>query len=184
MHNDPVNATDPTGMYTCANDDCTMANIDNEVGADPIPPIDDSLAGGPEDTRTKTITFKNDVPGLPSTNVAIDTETAAMVEEALMDSSAQSININSTTGGNRRMPSRHAMSKAVDINRVDGGRVDDPNNADAVSDLQDSFAGHSNIRENYGPSINEKTVNGITTDRSNNARIVALHRNHIHASGQ
>jgi uncharacterized protein RhaS with RHS repeats len=136
------------------------------------------LPGGPNGPR---ITFNNDVPGGPSTNLPVTDATAEMIEKAVVDAGFD-ININSTKGGTHSATSRHPLGMACDINEVDGKRVDDPTNMSPVKDLQDAFNRQPNIRENYGPFLNTKTeTNGTLTQRPNMA---ATHQNHIHATGQ
>lgn len=199
--NDPINATDPTGMYTCADTACTTATIDQYPN--PTVTVTEGHLGpeisvdlGPE------ITFNNDVAGGPSTNLPVTTETAKMVEGAVVNSGVDSVNINSTLGsaGVSRTSPAHPSGRAVDINEVNGQRVDSPANSSAVSDLQNAFAGQSNIRENYGPSRVEITgsvgsspinrANPASTQRTPwgskayNRSVVTKHLDHIHASGQ
>ena len=165
--NDPVNWMDPFGL-------------DRLISPRPGGP------GGP------VITFNNDDPNGASPNQPVTDATAAMVESAVVNSGVSSVNINSTTGGHASNPdSRHNQKKAVDINSVNGkpvpnaGKGSDPCDpaADPVGDLQKAFAGEPNIRENFGPSRNEKTgtPGGPVTPRPDQA---AGHGNHIHASGQ
>jgi hypothetical protein len=178
--NDPVNNTDPTGMVACQDANCDTAKIDHEVtkGA---PPIDSSLGGNP-DAETVLITFENDDPNGADTDQAITTETAMMVEEAARNSDAFHVNINSTNGGQHSPRSRHSTGQAVDINRVDGGRVDDATNSGAVDNLQSAFAQTSNVRENFGP--NSQTATRTDGTIRNVPAVAAGHQNHIHASGQ
>ena len=134
--------------------------------------------GGP---NGPTITFNNDVPGGPSTNLPVTDATAEMIEEAVVDAGFD-ININSTRGGIHSPTSRHPLGMACDINEVDGKKVDDPTNKNPVKALQEAFNRHPNIRENYGPHLNTKTEsNGTVTQRPNMA---PTHQDHIHATGQ
>ena len=92
------------------------------------------------------------------------------------------ININSTVRG-PCIKSAHCYANAVDINRVNGLRVDNASNLSDVTKLQNAFQGHANIRENYGPAFNMKTLSsGVIQNRANNSYLVNLHKNHIHSS--
>ncbi|MDO6567230.1 RHS repeat-associated core domain-containing protein [Alteromonas sp. 1_MG-2023] len=181
--NDPINATDPTGMTTCLNKDCSRSSVDTDVNGD----------------GKTNITFVNDVSGAPAPPNDFTTETATMIENAVRDSGVDSVNINSTSGsvGVNRSSPRHGNGQAADINSVNGQPVDQ--NGQGVQDLQDAFANQGNIRENYGPSRVEVTgANGTTVNRANpnstaktpwgsrayNRNVVRKHRNHIHVSGQ
>jgi len=97
------------------------------------------------------------------------------------------VNINSTV----RPPdpnspaSHHPRGNAVDINRVNGKRVDNPTNRSAVGALQDAAAKQPGIRENFGPTQNTRTeLSGTRTNKSSSAKIVAGHQNHVHISSQ
>jgi hypothetical protein len=129
------------------------------------------------------VTFKNDTPGGQSTDKPISTATAQMVEKALKDSGVSSANVNSTTGGNHAPTSRHSSGQAVDINRVNGERVS-PTNAGAAA-VQNAAANTGNIRENFGPTVMEKTTApGRLAAPIMNQRLIDEHQNHIHLSGQ
>jgi RHS repeat-associated protein len=184
VSNDPVNKTDPNGTYKCANANCTTAKIDSRISQKPIPPIVSNVAGNPKPPASTIVTFKNDVPGGPHTNRPIDTNTAKMVEDGIRDAAVESVNINSSTGGHNS--GRHPMGKAVDVNRVNGARVDDSANSRPVKSLQDSFSAQPNIRENFGPTRVEKTTDpgSAPKDMSNNEDLVDQHANHLHFSGQ
>jgi len=137
------------------------------------------------------ITFVNDNPRNPTPRQPVTTETAGMVTAAILDSGVRSANINSTTGGHAHNPnSRHVQGRAVDINRVNGLPVgttsapnSDPRAIEASRALQAAYRRQPNIRENFGPSFQEKTLSG-------GRRPVPMpsqepgHRNHLHASGQ
>jgi len=142
--NDPVNGFDPTGLATCADPDCKTSTIDSEVNQGPAS-IDSSLQGDPNG-QSALVTFNNDDPNGASPNQPVATETALAVEGGIRESGVSSVNINSTTGGSHSATSRHGSGQAVDINRVNGKRVDDPSNAGAVGDLQSGLANQSKIR--------------------------------------
>ena len=181
--NNPINMTDPTGMYTCADEACDTATIDSTIHRS-APPIDSSLAGDPNAAPPVSVTFVNDVPGGPSTDLPVTTEMAIMVESAVVESGVDHVNINSTRGsvGVSRTSPRHANGQAVDIDQINGQDVDSPSNFGAVSDLQSAFSRQTNIRENLGPAINQKTeTSGSITPKPH---LAATHRDHIHVSGQ
>jgi RHS repeat-associated protein len=129
--------------------------------------------GGPE------ITFENDVRGGPSTNLPVSDQTAEMIEQVVADTGL-SININSTTGGKHETSSAHPRGLAVDINKVSGQPLSVCNPTADL--LQRAFNRHSNIRENFGPAFQTKTLeDGSRIDKPTMAR---SHRSHIHVSGQ
>jgi len=129
--------------------------------------------GGPE------ITFENDVRGGPSTNLPVSDQTAEMIEQVVTDTGLN-ININSTTGGDHDPGSAHPSGLAVDINKVSGQAVSVCNPSVAL--LQQAFNRHPNIRENFGPAFQTKTLeDGSRIDKPTMAR---RHQTHIHVSGQ
>ena len=179
-NNNSYRFTDPTGMLSCANSDCSKANISSQIPK--AVPVDSSLPGNPN-TPVVTVTFINDTPGGPSTDRPISTATAQMVETSLKDSGVSSANINSTTGGDHAPTSLHGSGRAVDINRVNGERVS-PSNAGAAA-VQNAAANTGNIRENFGPAAMQKTtVPGGTPQPVMNPKLTEDHRNHLHISGQ
>lgn len=137
-------------------------------------------AGGPVD-RGPQITFVNDNPRNPSPNLPLTPTTARMTGAAVLQSGLDTVNINSTTGGGHSPRSRHYGGMAVDVNRVNGQRVDaDPV---AAAALQNAFAAQPDIRENCGPTFQHKTPFAGGTPVAVPA-VRAGHRNHIHASSQ
>ena len=127
------------------------------------------------------ISFVNDDPNGASTDLAVRNELATMVEDVVRDTGLD-ININSTVRG-PCTNSAHCFANAVDINRINGMRVDNPANLSNVTKLQNAFQNHANIRENYGPAFNLKTVGpGQVQNRASSSFIVNLHKDHIHAS--
>ncbi len=142
--NDPINASDPSGMTTCLDSKCERSAIDTDVDGD----------------GTVDVTFKNDNPQNPPPPNDLDTDTAKLVENSIKESGVDTVNINSTTGGKHGKHSRHPGGKAVDIDTVNGK----PANANnpGVKKLQDAASNQQNIRENFGPASNTKTV--ITYD--------------------
>jgi RHS repeat-associated protein len=186
-YNDPINGFDPSGRSTCANDDCSESYIDPYVGQEGSPSIDSSLEGSGEYVAPAEITFENEVEGGRDPNQPVKTELANTVENAVAESGASSVNINSTKRDfNPAEPnSLHPVSNAVDINRVNGKRVDDPTNIGAVTDLQNSIGNQPGTRSNFGPSQNTRTsVGGTVTDKSGSAGIVNAHQNHVHVTSQ
>lgn len=181
--NDPINSTDPTGMYTCADKACDTATIDRYPN--PTATVTEGQFGpeitvdlGPE------ITFKNDVPGGPSTDLPVNTELAKLVEGAVVASGVDSININSSTGGHSS--GRHPTGHAVDINKINGQTVHqakpNPVNPQATTDLQSAFANQGGpIRANFGPSRNTVTSRSGKTHNAS-SKTAKAHENHIHIS--
>jgi len=179
--NNPINATDPTGMSTCADKNCDTSYIDQ------FPNVTVSIVDthtGPEllIDMGPEITFVNDVPGGPSTNLPVTAETANMVESAVVASGVDHINSTRGSLGVARSSPRHANGQAVDIDTVNGKPVDDSSNSGAVNDLQNAFSTQTNIRENLGPAINQKTETGGSITPK--PHLAATHKDHIHVSGQ
>ncbi|HWF63497.1 MAG TPA: hypothetical protein VN685_02675, partial [Rhizomicrobium sp.] len=80
---------------------------------------------------------------------------------------------------------------AVDINRVNGKKANDPDNRDAVKNLQKAFGSEPNSRENFGPTGSTKrtTPGGPPLDWSKKIEkdgktIGEHHKDHLHESGQ
>ena len=76
------------------------------------------------------------------------------------------------------MPSRHAQSKAVDISRINGIKIDSgyQNNQEVravVDAIQHSFESYGFRRENFGPGLMKKLGEEWK---------VAGHQDHIHLS--
>lgn len=91
--------------------------------------------------------------------------------------------MNSTTTGHdapENATSRHNVYSGVDINRVNGMRVDDPRAQELVRRLQDALAQQAAINENFGPSRNERrSEDGRTVQTPG---VAAKHRHHLHVS--
>lgn len=180
VKNNPLNSTDPTGTAECANSNCSKSIISSEIQK--FSPVDSSLKGNPS-TPVVTVTFKNDVPGGPSTDKPVSSATANMVETTLKNSGVSSANINSSTGGVHSSTSLHSSGRAIDINQVDGQHVS-PSNSSAAA-VQNTAANTSNIRENFGPFRMERTaIPGGSPSPVTKPSLVAAHQGHIHLSGQ
>ena len=170
--NNPLQGIDPTGCTEESpsiinrNRDCKVVRYINPQPGGP---------GGP------TITFVNDEPRKPSPNKPVSTKTADMVEMAVVRAGVESVNINSSTGGKHDKNSRHYQDRAVDINKINGESVKSGTRKEESERLQDAFRGDPNIRENFGPTIQEKTIGTKTTHKDN---VSETHDNHIHVSGQ
>ena len=191
--NNPIRNLDPTGKSTCADANCVHSTIDAVLPRNnPQSPPVNGMEGIDSNSRVGLdiqggyalrITFNNDDPNGKSPNQPLTTSTANMVESALSKSGVESANINSTTDGHHAENSRHYQDKAVDINKINGAKVSDAANKDAVKTVQDSFGRESNIRENFGPAYQQKTVTtgGLATPWP---KVGEDHQNHIHESGQ
>jgi len=143
------------------------------------------------------LTFDNDVPGGPSTYLPVDGRLRDMIMSIARKSGFGSMNINSTTGGNRTSGA-HPHGRAVDINNINGLRVIDPNNAENVRHLQDLGLDEKDIAENFGPAY--LRVNSMYTnkngevelkwenfkdkmkDKKRYKEIEDGHQNHVHLS--
>lgn len=129
------------------------------------------------------ITFINDTPGGPSTDVFINAETANAFEAAVLESGVSSVNVNSTTGrlgANKNARSAHPRGRAVDVNKINGERVDSAGAKETRNALQDAFANQANVQDNFGPNRLEKTVNGKAVIQPNSGRNWRIHLNHLH----
>jgi hypothetical protein len=101
--------------------------------------------------------------------------------EALVRTTGLCININSSVGGAHSPKSFHYVGQAVDINRIDGRRVDDPENAEAVLRFQQAAAAHPDVAECFGPFINQRRRGDAVEPRPD---LLAMHLNHLHISSQ
>lgn len=191
--NNPILNIDPTGKSTCADKDCRTSTIDRVLPrSNPQPPPVNGMEGINPTSRVGQqvqggyvviVSFVNDDPKGASTDKPVTTATAKMVESAISNSGVESVNINSTTGGTHAPTSNHSKGRAVDINRINGGKVSDPTNAGVVKNLQDSFSKEPNIRENFGPAYQEKTpVPGGAAQPW--PGVSEEHQNHIHEASQ
>lgn len=121
-----------------------------------------------------SITFENDILGGPSPDQPVNPRLATAVED-VVSSTGLDININSTVRG----VGPHADGRALDINRINGMRVDDPLNVDNVRALQEAFIRHPNVNQVLGPVHNVDIVRGTSAPIANQILIDA-HRNHLH----
>ena len=170
VRNNPLSRVDPTGHATCANPpSCTKSTIDAH----------------PAGEKGPTITFQNDDPNGKSPNQPVTTNTAVMVEKAVIKSGVKSVNINSTTGGKHAPTSNHPKGRAVDINKVNGTSVRSQGASPAVKSLQGAFAESPNIRESSEPAMMEKTSTpGSAAQPFGNSKLTEDHEGHIHESSQ
>lgn len=149
---------------------------------DPIPELDlrfvNAFPAGRIDGPG--ITFARDGGGIGPNLLA--RPLAALLEDVVRETGI-SINVNSTSTGHdapKFETSRHNIYSGVDINHLNGIRVDDPRAQELVRRLQDAFAGHATINENFGPSRNERRdENGSNVQTPS---VAHDHRNHIHVS--
>lgn len=186
----PLTLIDPDGRSTCANVDCSMSTIDEVIPRFNLqsPPVNGmeglpvDIASGVEMGYVTKISFYNDVPGGASANTPIETKTANMVEAAVTQAGVDSININSTTGGSHSQKSNHYKNRAVDINRVDGKKVDKLN-AGALR-IQEAARDGAMAKENFGPNIVERTSTpGGNPVHFSNKDVSRNHANHLHLAG-
>ena len=190
-NNNPYRFTDPDGRSSCTDPACKTSTLDSVLPrANSQPPPVNGTEGVSQSTAQKldagyatTVTFQNDNPNGASPNQPVATKTANAVEGVISKSGVQSVNINSTTGGKHGPNSNHAKGRAVDINRVDGKRVN-ATNAGATK-IQTTARQSGDIREKFGPTIMEKTiVPGGAASRVTNQALTDDHADHIHLSGQ
>lgn len=126
------------------------------------------------------ITFINDVPSNPSPNLPVSEHLAKMIEN-IVRTTGLSININSTTGGKHTRTSFHYFGMAVDINLINGKRIDDPTNASNVRRVQQLLSQEQDIGECFGPFINIRKKGSKVTQKP---QMKAKHFNHLHISSQ
>lgn len=98
-----------------------------------------------------------------------------------------SINVNSTSGGKHGDKSNHYRHRAVDINRINGKRVDDPENKHKVEALQRAMREYENSNEIFGPTGCAKQLKGDPPEQyeANDKMqkiIIEGHKDHIHFS--
>lgn len=192
-NNNPYRFTDPDGRSSCANPSCSMSTIDSVVprsNSQP-PPVNGMEGISPSSSvgrqaqagYTTNVSFQNDNPKGASPNQPVTTGTAKMVEGAISKSGVQSVNINSTTGGVHGAHSLHASGRAVDINKVNGQRVSNTN--PGAAQLQRAARQNGDVRENFGPTIMEKTSTpGGAPAPVTNQALIDEHETHVHLSGQ
>lgn len=126
------------------------------------------------------ITFSNDDPTKPSSNFPVSEHLAVMIETAVKNTNA-SININSTTGGKHSPRSFHQFGMALDINRINNRRIDDPSNASDVMRFQQAICQIADIAECFGPFINIRKKDSQAVQMP---QMRILHLNHLHVSSQ
>ncbi|MBL1261267.1 MAG: hypothetical protein COB33_012120 [Thiotrichaceae bacterium] len=126
------------------------------------------------------ITFINDAPTNPSPNLPVSEHLAKMVEN-IVRITGLSININSTTGGTHSKKSLHYYGMAIDINLINGKRIDDPSNESNVRRVQRLFSQEQDIGECFGPFINIRKNGSTITQKP---QMKSKHLNHLHISSQ
>jgi RHS repeat-associated protein len=190
-NNSSYRFTDPDGRSNCADPACKTSTVDSVLprsNSQP-PPVNGteglsrSMAQKVDAGYATMVTFQNDNPNGASPNQPLATKTANAVEGVISKAGVQSVNINSTTGGLHGSNSNHAKGRAVDINRVDGKKVN-ATNAGATR-VQTAARQAGDIRENFGPAIMEKTtVPGDAATAITDQALIDDHADHIHLSGQ
>ena len=133
----------------------------------------DPYPGGPQGP---IITFYNDVPGGPSRDLPVRDQLAAAVEAAALRVGLN-VNVNSTRRSNS---SRHDQGRAVDINRINDMRVDDPRNRANVERLQREFMSLPNVNQVLGPVYNFDIYPSGRTDPVTKQSVINNHRDHVH----
>lgn len=91
-------------------------------------------------------------------------------------SNRTSVDVSTTTTGKHSSTSAHYVSnggRAFDIDVVNGVSVRNSNSHDQVDAIQNGMKTNPNLRENYGPNIQEKAGKKFP---------ISGHDNHIHAS--
>ncbi len=126
------------------------------------------------------ITFINNEPSKPSPNLPVSIYLAKLVEDVARITNL-SININSTTGGLHSKTSFHYHGMAIDINLIDGKKIDDPANFSNVQKFQLAASQHKDIGECFGPFINIRKRGNKKTQKP---QMRTKHLNHLHISSQ
>jgi hypothetical protein len=130
--------------------------------------------------RSQKITFENDEPGQPPPSPCVTEALAKMIESAVFMADV-TININSTTGGRHSTTSFHKFARAVDINRLNNKRIDDPDNLADVLNFQQVIARHPMVAECFGPYIN---IRKYGAEKRQKPGMKNKHLNHLHISSQ
>ncbi len=126
------------------------------------------------------ITFINDEPSKPSPNLPVSEFLAKIIEHVVRTTNL-SININSTTGGTHSKTSFHYYGMAIDINLINGKKIDDPTNSTNVKRAQQLLSLQADIGECFGPFIN---IRKKGTQIIQKPQMKAKHLNHLHISSQ
>lgn len=126
------------------------------------------------------ITFINDDPSKPSPDLPVSEYLAKMIEYTVFVTNL-SINVNSTSGGSHAPRSFHQFGMAVDINRINDKRIDDPENAGNVRLFQEKISLYPDVAECFGPFINIRKKGTKVTQKS---EMKEKHLNHLHISSQ
>lgn len=133
----------------------------------------DPYPGGPQGP---IVTFDNDEPHLPNTDRPVRDELAEAVEAAARIMGFN-VNVNSTRRPNS-VP--HREGRAIDINRINGMRVDDPGNRANVERLQREFMSLPNVNQVLGPVYNVNIDPSGRQDPVTEQWIIDDHRDHVH----
>jgi len=126
------------------------------------------------------ITFVNDEPSSPSPKLPVSEFLAKMIEHVVRTTNL-SVNINSTTGGTHSKTSFHYYGMAIDINLINGKKIDDPTNSANVKRVQQLLSLQADIGECFGPFINIRKKGTKITQKP---QMKAKHLNHLHISSQ
>jgi hypothetical protein len=129
-----------------------------------------------------TISFTNDNKRGNDPNQPLQPQMVKAIEE-VVKKTALSVNVNSTTEGKHSKESRHYRGMGIDINMINGMRVDAPKNSENMKKLQEAMEKHPAMRECFGPSINvhnkpEQGGKKARKDQENG------HKNHIYFTTQ
>ncbi|NNG04021.1 MAG: hypothetical protein HKM95_07960 [Inquilinus sp.] len=137
----------------------------------------DPYPGGPQGP---IITFHNDVAGDPNRDMPVREELAAAVEAAALRLGLN-VNVNSTRRSNS---APHSEGRAVDINRIDGMRVDDPRNRANAERLQRELMSMPGVNQVLGPvyNVNVDPTGGV--DPVTDQVLIEQHRNHVHVNAR
>jgi hypothetical protein len=133
----------------------------------------DAYPGGPQGP---IVTFYNDDPSRPNTDRPIRAELAEAVEAAALRVGLN-VNINSSRRSNS---GPHSEGRAVDINRINDMRVDDPANRANVERLQREFMTLPNVNQVLGPVYNVNIDPSGGQKPVTDQGIINQHRNHLH----
>ncbi len=137
-----------------------------------------------------SVTMNNDKPANPSPNQEVSQSLVDTMVKAFDETEGlESVNINSTTGGEHGANSAHPDGRACDVDTLNGKPADASNPMSEA--LQQALANQENIRENFGPTRNEKTVKTYEADTDTRGTrtvpkptMADSHRMHVHGSVQ
>jgi hypothetical protein len=142
----------------------------------------------PNETRGGVkITYGKATPEGPTADPRVREETRDAVQEILDDprvkaAGVKSVNISCTTNGAHEEGSTHYDGRAVDISRINGKTLDDPEarkQAEIIQEVAKEKQGEGKVGQNFGPAMQKEIRNGATIEVKQQEE---EHKLHIHIS--